>query len=322
MTTGHPEAKAQHYIPNFYLKGFTDSNGDLWVYEKFKPPRASKAKNEGHKPDYYTHAEHGQRDETAEDTLAEIESRAAPVLRKFTSPQFNPSGEQMGHVYLFVAFMFARVPSWREYLNKLLGKIAKKEHLKYARDKARFYRRCEEIERVTGKPLNIGHEQLRQFILQGNFEIEQASTAFNLASMIKSALNVVEELQNYSYEVLYAPETMFFFTSDSPVVTLRPEKGKQASIGMGFAWPDLEVYFPLNKRACLRLKRQIAPDLLITSKSRFDQINRVTMINATRHLYASEGYRKTARLFDQCGCKVEPGENAFLMTRSQFKAKR
>src|SRR5207237_10479106 len=105
------------------LTGFTDRHRVLWVYEKFKPLRASKPKDEAHKPDYYTHTEQGQRDETAEDMLESVESGAAPVLRKLSNPQFRPSSEQMGHVYLFVAFMFARVPSWREHLDKLFGKI-------------------------------------------------------------------------------------------------------------------------------------------------------------------------------------------------------
>jgi Protein of unknown function (DUF4238) len=63
------EAKAQHYIPKFYLKGFTDEQGKLWVCEKFKPIRDSKPKLEAHRPDYYTHAEQGERDETAEEYI-------------------------------------------------------------------------------------------------------------------------------------------------------------------------------------------------------------------------------------------------------------
>jgi Protein of unknown function (DUF4238) len=59
-----PKAKAQHYIPKFYLKGFTDKQGKLWVCEKFKPVRDSKPKLEAHRPDYYTHADWGERDET------------------------------------------------------------------------------------------------------------------------------------------------------------------------------------------------------------------------------------------------------------------
>jgi hypothetical protein len=45
------DAKAAHYVPKFYLKGFTGANRVLWVYEKFKAPRASKPKDEGHLPD-------------------------------------------------------------------------------------------------------------------------------------------------------------------------------------------------------------------------------------------------------------------------------
>ena len=73
MTTPPAEAKAQHYIPKFYLKGFTDRQGKLWVCEKFKPIRASKPKTEApHAPTDHTHAERGERDETAEDILEEV----------------------------------------------------------------------------------------------------------------------------------------------------------------------------------------------------------------------------------------------------------
>src|SRR5262249_27701740 len=125
----------QHYIPRFYLKGFTGKEGKLWVCEKFCPIRESKPKHEAHRPDYYTHAEHGQRDEIAENALEAIESRAAPVIRKLASPFFSPTLEQMGHVYLFLAFMFVRVPSWREHLDKLFGKIMKDRQQNLAKDK-------------------------------------------------------------------------------------------------------------------------------------------------------------------------------------------
>ena len=86
------EAKAQHYIPKFYLKGFTDKQGALWVYERFKPLRESKPEHEAHRPDYYTHAEDGERDETAEDVLKKVESQAAPIIVKLANPQYvlNP----------------------------------------------------------------------------------------------------------------------------------------------------------------------------------------------------------------------------------------
>ncbi len=46
--------RAQHYVPKFYLKGFTDKAGALWVYERHKSLRESKPKHEANRPDYYT----------------------------------------------------------------------------------------------------------------------------------------------------------------------------------------------------------------------------------------------------------------------------
>jgi hypothetical protein len=165
MTTSKalPEAKAQHYVSRFYLQGFTDKQGSLWVCEKFKPIRKSTPKHEAHLPDYYTHAEPGERDETAEHTLEGIESRAASVIRKLANFEFNRSAEQMGHVYLFVAFMFARVPSWREHLDKLFGKVVRETELARARDKEKFHKLCADMERDTGKSLNMDFEELRQY---------------------------------------------------------------------------------------------------------------------------------------------------------------
>ena len=202
MTTSKApaEMKAQHYVPRFYQRGFTDKQGRLWVCEKFKPIRDSKPEDEAHLPDYYTHAEQGERDESAEHTLEEIESRAAPVIRKLANFEFDPSPGQMGHLYLFVAFMFARVPSWREHLDRLFGKVAREQELARARDKQRFHKQCADMERDTGKPLGMDYEELRQYILRGRYEIIQTSTAFNIGSTFEGALNIAGQLQETEKE--------------------------------------------------------------------------------------------------------------------------
>lgn len=311
-------AEDQHYIPRFYLKGFTGKEGKLWVCEKFCPIRESKPKHEAHRPDYYTHAEHGQRDEIAENALEAIESRAAPVIRKLASPFFSPTLEQMGHVYLFLAFMFVRVPSWREHLDKLFGKIMKDRQQNLAKDKEAFHKSHADVERKAGKSLGDA-EELRQYILKGEYDIVQKSAAYNLASMFKSAVDIVRVLQEYSYEVLYAPAGHFFVTSDSPVFTMQFEKPNVATIGVGFGWPGTVVHFPLNKRACLRLRRNVNPGGFEASEYDVSQINRATMHNAKQCLYSSQNNRRISRLFDHWGCKVVPGENAYMQTPEPVK---
>lgn len=276
------DAKAQHYIPRFYLKGFTDKQGTLWVCEKFKPIRASKPKEEAHRPDYYTHSERGHRDETAEDALETIESKAAPIVRKLANPQYVLMPENAAHVIMFVAFMFARVPSWRENLDDLAARLAMKRLQEAASDRERFHQTCIELENAKGKSLDVDFEQLRQNILDKKFDIKQGSVAFNLGSMFLSGFDIAKQLATMGYQALCAPEGKFFVTSDAPVYTLQPDGQGQATIGMGFGHPNIEVYFPLHKRACFRLKTGIKPMARIVEPERVDQINSITMATATK----------------------------------------
>lgn len=309
------DKKAAHYIPQCYLKGFIDANRVLWVYEKFKAPRASKPKHEGNLPDYYSHSEDGERDDTAEVLLGKIESRAAAVLRKLTGPTFVPTLKQMEHVYLFTAVMFARVPSWRRHLDTIAVNTYREMELRIARDKERFYEVCAEVEASVGRPMKTDYETFRQRVLNDNREFVQTSKAFNLHAMFVSARSAARGLIEYDYQILYAPKSEFFVTSDFPVFTLQPDGPRQSVMGMGLGHPRVQVYMPLNKRACLKLKRNLrshAPTEI--SAGHVAELNRLTMANATMFLFASERSRRLARLFDQWGCKIKPGKNAFMPT--------
>lgn len=110
--------KAQHYIPRMYLKRFVDDMGRLWVLERGNKPRASGAKDEAHRHDFYTFDDAGTRNETAEQVLSVVESRVSPILKGLAHPQFRMTAEQVASLYLFVALMFVRVPAWREFLDK------------------------------------------------------------------------------------------------------------------------------------------------------------------------------------------------------------
>jgi hypothetical protein len=316
MTTGPIalSAKAHHYIPKFYLKGFTGGDGKLWVYEKFQPMRESKPKFEAHRPDYYSHSEAGDRDETAEDMLKVIESNAAPVIRKLANPQYALTPVTAGHLLMFVGFMFVRVPSWREYLDELTVQMARDTHLGLANDKERFHKSCADFERDAG--IKVGdYEEMRQYVLKGKFKLEQKSAAFNMGAMFMSGLDLIEQLREFSYEILYAPTGRVFWTSDSPVFTVRPDGKGMADIGVGVGWPGVEVIFPLNKRACIRFRRGIQAGSTVVPEHFLERINRITMMTAAKCLYSSDGYRRTARLFDEHGCRVRPGKESFLRGR-------
>jgi uncharacterized protein DUF4238 len=164
----------------------------------------------------------------------------------------------------------------------------------------------------AGEPLGVDVEELRQSILKDRFEYVQKSTSFNLGAMFTSAFGILGELKYFGYQCFYAPEGSYYVTSDCPVFTIQPDGKGQATIGMGFGWPEGEVYFPLSKRTCLRMKRGISPMGRLVEAGRVAEINKFVMVTADRYLYSSQSHKRIARLFDERGCKVKAGTNAFM----------
>jgi hypothetical protein len=96
-----------HYIPKFYLKGFTDKEGSLWVYENGKTaPRRSTTKHEGHRENYYVFEDRGFPDDSTEKMLSRVESVVAPTIKKLANSQFRLNDRQRSELYSFVALMF------------------------------------------------------------------------------------------------------------------------------------------------------------------------------------------------------------------------
>src|SRR6267154_2574190 len=105
-------SEAHHYVPKFYLKGFTDKKV-LWVYEQGKTLRESKPKAEAHRENFYTYDDNGYPDNRIEKSLSSAESVVAPIFRKIANPQFQMSDDERTSLFVFVAMTFVRVPAFR-----------------------------------------------------------------------------------------------------------------------------------------------------------------------------------------------------------------
>ncbi|HTQ61847.1 MAG TPA: DUF4238 domain-containing protein [Candidatus Solibacter sp.] len=202
--------------------------------------------------------------------------------------------------------------------------------MKIAKDQERFHSDFLQSQKELGKEFDPGKgkveaERLRSFVLSGEYEVEQKSVGFNLGMMFRSLFEVADELSEFGFHILLAPnnsavatcspqmpETTAFVTSDNPVFTIRPEGNGIASAGMGFGWSGVEVYMPVGKRCCLRLARGLKPAHGWVSERFLRQINLQTMANASHFIYSSRGEKRLGRLFDEFGCKVKMGENAFI----------
>jgi hypothetical protein len=313
-TPAQPAARADHhYVPKFYLKGFTDKNGSLWVYEKGRnAPRESSPKAEGNQENYYVFSDRGYPDDSAEKVFSKAESVVAPTIRKVGNPQFKMSDRQRSELYTFVALMFVRVPAYREFLDQLMGKIMKSYTQKQASDPEKFAAAMKEFEAKTGE--SVGDiEKLRKFAASDDYFVKQGSLGYNLGLVFRSGLEISEIFdREFNHDLYYAAPGTMFMTCDNPIVTFEPDIDGRAWVGMGVGRPRTEVIFPLNKRVCLIMSRKGRGAKEVASPLRSRQINDMVMAASQKFAYASEGTRRIARIFNERGCSIKYGENAFL----------
>ena len=306
------ETEKHHFLPQFYLNGFLDRQGSLWVYEHGSTaPRQSKPKYEAYRQNYYA-VEGIEEKNDIERMFGKIESLVAPFFRKLGNPQFNLTDEQCAHLYSFVAVSWARVPASREYLDRMSCARVKTTAQRRAQDVEEFHAVMQRVEARLGKPVG-DYERYRQILESGNYDIIQPSNAYNIGHALKLMIEVEEILHGeYHHEFLYAPEGAYFITGDNPVITIAPDLHGQAVIGVGFGRSNTQVLMPLNKKACLLLRRDARGEKLTATNLRVKQVNDIIMASAQRTVYAPEGTRRLARIFKERGCKIEYGKNAFI----------
>lgn len=308
--------RANHYVPQFYLGGFADpqrSAGSkkrrLWVYERGKSPRLSTPENEAFENDFYAFEDVFGERHSIEGQISQIESRAAPVLRKSSDPDHLFSERERYEMSLFVSLMFVRGQMGRELISRSLGLAMKKQLQQMADNGPHFKGLWERRRKGAAGPSS---EEARDFILGGDYEVLQKDVGFNLRIMVEAWDHLSPILFCMGWQILHTQGPESFVASDNPVISLIPEKYGRAGFGTGFAWPNTEVYFPLHARACLRMGERVLESTADVRAAQVRQINRGVALSARRFLFASERSQKLAAMFDKVGCKLTYGVNAFV----------
>jgi hypothetical protein len=308
--------RAHHYIPVFYLKGFTSllpkDKGYLWVYEKDKPVRKSKPLNEAHERDFYAFTnEEGVRQEL-ETKLSQVESLLAPLFQAIEDGYHNFLPEDFEGLATFMALLWVRGPFGRDLVERLSLETMKFATKEYAQDEARFKAKYKKFLEESGTQTNLSAEEMRSFILSDDWEISQESYGYTLRRMFEGWPKVTSLLLKKSWDVLVAERDHFFCTSDFPVVTILHEAGGVATIGAGFGMPGVQVYFPLNKRMCLALRDSGKRTRRLVRGGIVHEINKFLMVGARRFVYNCEKNMSMQKLFSKIGCRSIPGVNAFM----------
>ncbi len=243
--------KQQHYVTRAYLEGFLrPSSRQLHCYGRSRGPFARSPEDLASQRNYYAlRRDDGSWDDSLEMLLGEaVESPGLPVLQKLASGKTRLTWLERERLALLMAFQETRTPAAREKareLSKLLNDRIISE--------VRSGNPEQKSIKLWGESgvLDVTLEQMikDQEVLCDDHVMEIHRM------MAGAALKLAKVYKHMKFTVLFPIGEEEFITSDTPVIRVFPGG---PSVGAGLDRPNVEVRFPLSRRAFLILTHDVA----------------------------------------------------------------
>ncbi|NTG71459.1 DUF4238 domain-containing protein [Rhizobium rhizogenes] len=237
--------KRQHVVPRFYLRHFTQSDGELWTHDSVTGTvRKSTPEKTAFETNIYTPTgEDGGRIDLIEDTLAKIESQAATIYPDLLA--FRPLDPVAKLDFAaFLGTMFARSPAQLRQFARTMGQMflwgGRHEMDRDFREKEKQG----EVSTVDRAVHKILHDN-EMFTVDvdrrvGLLAFQQAKPLMDLMSQM-----------SWSYEI---SENQQLATSDNPVFWVKGGgPSDPRGYGFGLGNPFAVIPFPLSPGVILRL---------------------------------------------------------------------
>jgi len=283
--------QSQHYIPQFYLKQFTDPETPkghqsyLWIYEFESHKWQRRApKNIASKPDFYTFLdEDGKRRDEIEKDLSTVEAKTASLCRHKIANRQPLEDEERAIMAQFLALMMTRVPRIHNKYDSFLSKImADKIEMYKARPEA-LKALQQRYEKDTGRKLPEDFDA-------SYFDPSRYRISVPKKLLLEMMISPIQDLTNIIYRMtwtlLHTAAPAWFITSDSPFSMWNP-KSNSSWHGHGLLYQDIEVCLPLSREISLlatwneEMQRQIdLPQGLVA------EVNRSSIVSADRFIFS------------------------------------
>lgn len=282
-----------HYIPRFYLNGFTDpaKSNAVWVFdkddEKAFPAAPANIACEKH---YHTFVmEDGEKDtESIEHLYGLIEAPSSAVIRKIHAEEAL-SNEDISVFSTFAASMMIRVPNHRSNIEKAVGSLMMKSQAMLANNKEAFESSYNRYLEETGSDSDLTAEDVRQFVLE-----EKYTTTINpqvsLYFSVMSIEHIAEVFHKMNWAFIKSTNDHKFLSCDNPLFYFDPTHDRNSFYGVGLLNKAVEVTLPLSQDICAYGSWDNAGQHnTVNGKNQMiKNINRRTVLAAKRFVFSSE----------------------------------
>jgi len=237
-----PEHKKQHYLPRFYLEGFSieeNFNGVkqnlIWYYSKeTKELKRKSIENIAHKPYYYSYKDQkGEYDLSVEKYFGYIEFETSKVIKQLEDDfrvilkRYNNrdidllklrglSNDEKNTLILFIFYMLKRVPAYVEYVEESWKKKYTELLIKHNRE--------------------FDSNEFKKVVIELLMDIGASGD-----------MNYVKLFNSKNIEFIYNPFfDSTFLTIDDPFININLNQKP------GFVYKDTNIFFPLSSRLIIR----------------------------------------------------------------------
>ncbi|MDO8585927.1 MAG: DUF4238 domain-containing protein [Armatimonadota bacterium] len=285
------QARRNHFVSQFYLGGFTDTGdkyGKFWVFDLQDDgcSRIGTPVNEAVRKDFNRINAPGIDQNIVEDLLGQIESNAAPIIRRMAQNHTLPEGDDFVNLIYFVAGQAGRTLHFRQKLTTyneldskryLRSKVATREEWENTLEQAR---RNGFVESTT-----VTYEQMKRFVDRDNYRIDVPQNRLIL-DFLDHFEPFARDLSVLNWSLVVKRDGAgYFICSDNPVAIFPTVEIPRRPSGSRLQCRP-QIMMPLNTDLALFISDKLLPKVLYANCSKVSELNTNTADVATRHLYS------------------------------------
>jgi len=218
------DPKTHHYLPQFYLTRFTPGGPPeehLWVllFDPWKQWQSLLSKVAKERGFYRVENEDGVDPLAFEKSLADLESKAAPVVRSVVQTERLPPRKSDDYVALmnFLAMQAARVPATRDRMASMSDLMTNVQIQAAARSRGQFEESKKALEERGEDMTGLDYEPFSKWIMERRYEITHPQGE-HMLWMTKMHGWILPTFYDRHWCVLVRRTEPYLVTSDNPVV--------------------------------------------------------------------------------------------------------
>lgn len=246
-----PTARRHHYIPQWYLAGFTDTgtaDGFITVHDLVEDRDfRTRPHGVGVHRDFNRIEVEGYDPDALEQAWSQFEGDASQAVGRIIDAGNLDNGDDLTYLLNLIALLTVRNPRFRGIQNQFLDRIFRSMGQQIVSSEQVFNRIIEQArEDGVDIPEDVSFEQMVAFVDRNEFDI-QIPREQNIQQEIGVVGTVIDLLHRRNWS-LYTPANpeLHFVSCDHPVVLSWRDPDMRGPIGDGLL--NTEVTFPINKK--------------------------------------------------------------------------